>query len=87
MKKRLRGSRNQCSGCERYFNSNTAFEMHRTGEHGVNRRCMTTAEMESIGMVLRPDGFWIGSQMKGYREDEDETSEDGSTVVEQRHRA
>lgn len=48
---------------------------------------MTTAEMESIGMALRPDGFWIGSQMKGYREDEDETSEDGSTVVEQRHRA
>ena len=86
-KKVLRGNRNQCSGCKRYFNSNTAFDMHRTGQHGVDRRCMTTAEMEAIGMVLRPDDFWIGSAMKGYKEDEDETSPHGETTVEQRDRA
>lgn len=72
----LRGSRNQCQGCKRYFNSNTAFDMHRTGQHGVDRRCMTTAEMEAKGMILRSSGFWIGSQMKGYREDEEDDALD-----------
>lgn len=69
-KKVLRGNRNQCSACKRYFNSNTAFDMHRTGQHGVDRRCMTTTEMEAIGMILRSDDFWIGSAMKGYMENE-----------------
>jgi hypothetical protein len=26
--------------------------------------------MIGAGMFLRPDGFWIGSQMKGYKENE-----------------
>ena len=69
--KMLRGDRNQCSGCKEYFNSTGAFEKHRTGQHGVDRRCRTPEEMQAIGMILRPDGFWIGEKMKGYREKDD----------------
>ena len=82
-KKVLRGSRNQCPSCSRYFNSNGAFDKHRTGHHGVDRRCMSTDEMEAAGMFIRPDGFWVGSAMKGYREHEDETSSDGTKTLEQ----
>jgi len=56
---RLTGARNQCQGCKQYFNSNTAFEMHRTGEHGVNRRCRTPEEMTALGMLINHAGFWI----------------------------
>ena len=68
--KPLNGDRNQCPGCKRYFNSTGAFEKHRTGTYGVNRRCMTEEEMLAKGMCLNRDGFWIGSKMKGYRENE-----------------
>ena len=60
---RLSGDRNQCSGCGRLFNSTHAFEKHRTGAHGVDRRCMTEQEMEAIGMFKAADGFWRGSRM------------------------
>jgi hypothetical protein len=70
--KLLRGDRNQCQICKQYFNSTGAFDKHRTGSHGVNRRCKTPEEMVEAGMFLRPDGFWIGSQMKGYRENADQ---------------
>ena len=66
--KKLTGNRNQCSGCNQYFNSNGAFEKHRIGHHGVDRRCMTPDEMIKAGMVIREDGFWIAEPMKNYRE-------------------
>lgn len=59
----LRGDRNQCAGCDELFNSTHAFEKHRTGEHGKDRRCMTRDEMLARGMVLGADGFWRGSAM------------------------
>lgn len=59
----LRGDRNQCTGCGRLFNSTHAFEKHRTGAHGIDRRCMTEAEMLDRGMVLGADSFWRGSAM------------------------
>lgn len=59
----LRGDRNQCQGCKRYFNSTAAFDKHRAGEHGRNRCCLPVAEMQAKGMVLRDDGFWRGSAM------------------------
>jgi hypothetical protein len=63
--KNLRGDRNQCTACERLFNSALAFDKHRTGKHeGGNRRCPTVAEMTAKGMVLRDDGFWRGSEFK-----------------------
>jgi uncharacterized C2H2 Zn-finger protein len=60
---KLRGDRNQCPGCGAYFNSSRAFEKHRTGQHGVNRRCLRAEEMTERGMVLGADGFWRGSAM------------------------
>jgi|TARA_R110000868_G_scaffold134120_1_gene345999 hypothetical protein len=56
--KKLGSSRNQCGGCHQYFNSNSAFEQHRTGEFGVDRRCKTIEEIEEDGMRLNTDGFW-----------------------------
>lgn len=58
---KLSGDRNQCQACKSYFNSTTAFDRHRAGEFGVDRRCRTVDEMRAIGMVLRDNGFWVGS--------------------------
>jgi hypothetical protein len=55
----LTGERNQCPTCELYFNSNAAFDKHRTGDHGKNRRCMTVEEMIAKGMAINSRGFWI----------------------------
>lgn len=59
---KLRGQKNQCQGCKQYFNSNTAFEKHRTGKHGKDRRCMTEEEMTSKGMSLNAQSFWISER-------------------------
>jgi hypothetical protein len=56
---KLGHSRNQCGGCGEYFNSTSAFDMHRTGQFGVNRRCMTPQEMEAKKMSKNTDGFWV----------------------------
>jgi hypothetical protein len=61
--KTLRGDRNQCQGCKQYFNSTGAFEKHRYGKFGVDRRCLTEEEMLAKGMSLNAAGFWIGSKM------------------------
>jgi hypothetical protein len=61
--KQLNGARNQCPTCKEYFNSNGAFDKHRTGSHGVNRRCRTPEEMLEKGMALRKDGFWVADPM------------------------
>jgi len=68
--KLLRGNHNQCAACKKYFNSTGAFEKHRTGKYGIDRRCKTEEEMIEDGMALNKDGFWIGSKMKGYMENE-----------------
>lgn len=60
MKLHLTGSRNQCPGCDKYFNSNSAFDKHRVGTPGKDRHCRTTEEMEAAGMFVNADGFWVG---------------------------
>ena len=60
----LKGDRNQCQTCKEYFNSVWAFDKHRTGIHGVDRRCRTTEEMLEKGMVLMHHGFWGGKKSK-----------------------
>jgi len=60
---RLTGDRNQCQGCKQFFNSTFAFEKHRTGEHGKDRRCLTPDEMLAKGMSVNAAGFWITSAM------------------------
>jgi hypothetical protein len=59
----LSGDRNQCQGCKQYFNSGGAFDKHRTGDHGIDRRCRTPEEMMKKGMSLNADGFWITKKM------------------------
>ena len=61
---RLRGDCNQCPGCAKYFNSTGAFDKHRTGQHGVNRRCRTEEEMLDIGMLVNSKGYWVKEKMK-----------------------
>src|SRR5487761_2044910 len=58
-KLKLTGSRNQCPTCGKGFNSVTAFEMHRVGKFGVDRRCATAQEMLEMGMILPAHGFWV----------------------------
>lgn len=60
---KLSGERNQCPSCSLYFKSNTAFSKHRTGKHGVDRRCMTTEEMTVSGMPCDEKGWWSASAM------------------------
>jgi hypothetical protein len=73
---KLRGQKNQCQGCKQYFNSNTAFEMHRTGRHGIDRRCMTTDEMTAKGMSLNAQSFWISERNERFeKESEDDMQE------------
>ena len=59
----LSSDRNQCQGCKAYFNSTYAFDKHRTGKHGHDRRCLTEAEMLEKGMSVNKDGFWITKAM------------------------
>ena len=59
----LKGDRNQCQSCKEYFNSTGAFEGHRTGKHGVDRRCRTVGEMIERGYSKNKLGFWIASKM------------------------
>ena len=56
---KLRGDRNQCPACSEFFNSTHAFEKHKTGKIGINRRCQTVSEMEIKGMSKNDAGFWI----------------------------
>lgn len=60
MDMRLTGDKNQCQGCKAYFNSTYAFDKHRTGEFGKDRRCRTEDEMRAIGMDVNAKGFWVG---------------------------
>jgi hypothetical protein len=60
---RLTGDRNQCPGCDEYFNSTAAFDKHRVGQHGVDRRCLNADQMLAKGMAKNSAGFWVGSPM------------------------
>lgn len=60
---RMSSDRCQCSprtgGCGEVFNSTTAFDMHRVGRHGVDRRCLRVPEMLSAGMDRNAGGYWV----------------------------
>lgn len=62
---KLRGDRNQCRGCGEWFNSTGAFDKHRTGDFGGERRCMDEEEMLRRGMVKNATGFWIRKAFAG----------------------
>jgi len=56
---RLSGNRCQCTACGEFFNRVSTFDKHRTGRFGVDRRCLTTEEMQARGWSLNAAGFWI----------------------------
>lgn len=60
---KLSGDRNQCQGCKEFFNSTFAFDKHRAGDFGKDRRCLTGEEMDAKGMSKNSAGFWISSAM------------------------
>jgi hypothetical protein len=74
--RKLTDSRCQCSGCNEYFNSDTAFDMHRTGEFGKDRRCMTPAEMLKAGMAKNADDWWITEPYDGWAREPREDAQD-----------
>ena len=83
---KLTGNRNQCQGCKQYFNSNTAFDKHRTGKHGVDRRCRTPQEMTEIGMLVNHAGFWITEKYDGHMDTrETEESEPHDSEASEGH--
>lgn len=55
-----------CTVCHQTFNSDSAGDMHRVGEHHLStgpkrRRCLTIEEMLDRGMVLNSRGRWVTS--------------------------
>jgi hypothetical protein len=62
----LRGDHNVCPSCGECFNSSAAFDKHRTGAFGIDRRCSTADEMLSIKMAKNADGFWVTKQNPMY---------------------
>lgn len=58
----LRGDRNECPTCLELFNSTFAFDKHRVGKIGVDRRCMTQDEMVGSGMGKNKAGFWVSER-------------------------
>jgi hypothetical protein len=61
-RKRLTDERCRCASCGEHFNSTGAFDEHRTGDYGKNRRCLTSAEMQKRGMRLSAEGWWLTSK-------------------------
>ena len=57
--RKLTYSRCQCSGCGEYFNSDTAFDKHRVGAFGIDRRCLSQSGMLAAGMVKNASDWWV----------------------------
>lgn len=64
---KLTGRRCQCCGCGEDFNGERGFDRHRVGVHGVNRRCLSVAEMIARGWYRNAGGFWAMTQMDSAR--------------------
>lgn len=56
---RLRTRAEHCKVCHQTFAGTTAGDSHRTGRHGVDRRCRSTDELVAGGMWLF-NGVWHG---------------------------
>lgn len=60
---KLTGARCQCCACGECFNRDRAFDRHRIGQIGVDRRCLTATEMTARGWHRNAAGFWIMDAM------------------------
>jgi len=63
----LTGSRNECPTCDELFNSIRAFEAHRVGQIGVDRRCLGVEGMLAKGMAKNAAGFWVSIPYKEWK--------------------
>lgn len=54
----LTGDRCKCSACGLLFNSTNAFDNHRRGSYGVDRRCLSPAELTAKRCAPNEAGFW-----------------------------
>jgi hypothetical protein len=59
----IRGDRCQCASCNESFNSTYAFDHHREGQYGLDRRCLVSAEMIAKGMAKSAASFWVARKM------------------------
>ena len=62
---KLSGRHCQCCGCGEYFNGERGFDRNRVGMHGVNRRCLSIAEMIARGWYRNAAGFWAMTRLDG----------------------
>ena len=71
---RTDGNRTQhCVSCHQSFNSTTAGDTHRVGDHGTRqgpnrRRCLTPDEMRHKGMTQNPQGVWMTARKPSQQE-------------------
>lgn len=55
---------NQCPTCGEIFNSVYAFDYHRTGKYGVDRRCLKVDEMVEKGMIKNRYKRWVSGSFE-----------------------
>jgi len=63
----LRKDRNECPSCGLLFRSSYAFDKHRTGRYGIDRRCKSIEAMLASGMEEGSGGFWISAPLLARR--------------------
>ena len=55
----------ECMGCGALFLGVPAFDAHRIGRHGRDRRCATTADMLGAGLAQDERGVWLWASEVG----------------------
>jgi hypothetical protein len=55
---RFTGDRCKCTACDLNFTSTSAFDKHRVGKLGVDRRCLPVVELRARGWSPNARGFW-----------------------------
>ena len=63
----LGGDHCECARCGEPFSSSYSFDTHRNSRHGIDRRCLSPAEMVGIGMVQNAGGWWISKRRQDAR--------------------
>lgn len=67
-KVRLNGRRMRCCACFELFNSESAFNGHRVGEHGKDRHCLTPEQLLAKDWCKNKAGFWTTGANLGFAE-------------------
>lgn len=63
---KLTGQKSFCTACGELFNSVCAFDRHRCGRFGHDRRCRSVTEMRERGMERNAKGFWTTGARPGF---------------------